>query len=170
MTHGPSDAAAVLAEFDKFIRDANGVPFTDQVRLDRRKIDVLLDRLRTALTDAPAEMMEKLDQLDELVQRAHAIPLTNEIRIERPEIYDLLDQLRMMRADSMTHRGGGTALNDAPSDLVAVLDELDELVHNAKAVPLTTQIRLDRLEIYELLDRLRVGIGSLARGDTQPRE
>jgi hypothetical protein len=169
MTHGRSDAAAVLAELDKFIRDANGVPLTDQVRLDRKKIDVFLDRLRTALIDAPAEMVAKLDQLDELVHRAPAIPLTNEIRIERLEIYDLLDQLRIMRADSTTHREGGTALNDAPSDLVAVLDELDELVHKAKAVPLTTQIRVDRLEIYELLDRLRVGIASIAGGDTQPR-
>jgi len=35
------------------------------------------------------------------------------------------------------------------------VDELDDLIHNAKLVPLTTQVRIDRDQIYNALDRLR---------------
>ena len=34
-------------------------------------------------------------------------------------------------------------------DVLVLIDRLDDLVHNAKAVPLTDQVRLDREEIYE---------------------
>lgn len=44
------------------------------------------------------------------------------------------------------------------SDVAALLDELDQLVHNAKAVPLTLQVRIDREQIYDILDRLRAAL------------
>jgi hypothetical protein len=50
-------------------------------------------------------------------------------------------------------------MNHGPSEAAALLDELDELVHQAKAIPLTTQIRIERREIYDLLDRLRSVLG-----------
>src|SRR5215204_497502 len=34
-------------------------------------------------------------------------------------------------------------------DVLVLIDKLDDLVHNAKAVPLTDQVRIDREEIYE---------------------
>jgi len=92
-------------------------------------------------------------QLDELVRRAPPIPLTSQVRIDRSEIYDSLDLLRALEADAMRERG--TA---AFSNSLAVLDELDALIQNAKPVPLTTQVRVDRTEIYRLLDRLREGL------------
>jgi hypothetical protein len=94
-----------------------------------------------------------LDQLDGLVRRAPAIPFTNQIRIDRIQIYDSLDLLRALQADATRERGDA-----APSDSLAVLDELDALIHNARPVPLTMQVRVDRSEIYELLDRLRAGL------------
>ena len=45
------------------------------------------------------------------------------------------------------------------SEAQAALDQLDELILNAKAVPLTTQVRLDRMEILTVLDRLRTALG-----------
>jgi hypothetical protein len=39
-----------------------------------------------------------------------------------------------------------------------LVDKLDDLIHNAKAVPLTGQVRIDREEIYEILDQMRVVI------------
>src|SRR5919202_1985371 len=36
--------------------------------------------------------------------------------------------------------------------------EIDDLVHNAKPVPLTDQVRVDREEIYDLLDQMRATI------------
>src|SRR4026209_856970 len=43
-------------------------------------------------------------------------------------------------------------------DVLVLIDKLDDLVHNAKAVPLTDQVRLDRGEIYEILDQMRATI------------
>jgi len=40
-------------------------------------------------------------------------------------------------------------------DVLELIDKLDDLVHNAKAVPLTDQVRIDRDSIYELLDEMR---------------
>jgi cell division septum initiation protein DivIVA len=40
-------------------------------------------------------------------------------------------------------------------DVLALIDKLDDLVHNARAVPLTDQVRIDREAIYDLLDQMR---------------
>jgi hypothetical protein len=40
-------------------------------------------------------------------------------------------------------------------DVLALIDELDELVHHARTVPLSEQVRLDRETLYGLLDRIR---------------
>lgn len=37
-------------------------------------------------------------------------------------------------------------------DVLVLIDKLDDLVHNAKPVPLTDQVRVDKEEIYDLLD------------------
>jgi hypothetical protein len=39
-----------------------------------------------------------------------------------------------------------------------LVDKLDDLIHNAKTVPLTGQVRIDREKFYEILDQLRVTI------------
>src|SRR2546430_9992265 len=43
-------------------------------------------------------------------------------------------------------------------DVLVLIDKLDDLVHNAKAVPLTDQVRIDREEIYDILDQMRATI------------
>ncbi|MBM3664330.1 MAG: ATP synthase F0 subunit B [Actinobacteria bacterium] len=40
-------------------------------------------------------------------------------------------------------------------DVLALIDKLDDLVHNARAVPLTDQVRIDREGVYEILDQMR---------------
>src|SRR5581483_4431486 len=40
-------------------------------------------------------------------------------------------------------------------DVLSLIDELDDLVHQARGVPLSEQVRLERDDLYELLDRLR---------------
>jgi len=42
--------------------------------------------------------------------------------------------------------------------VLGLIERLDELVQNAKAVPLTEQVRLDRDEIFALLDQMRATI------------
>ena len=43
-------------------------------------------------------------------------------------------------------------------DVLVLIDKLDDLVHNAKQVPLTDQVRVDKDEIYDLLDQMRATI------------
>jgi hypothetical protein len=43
-------------------------------------------------------------------------------------------------------------------DALELVDKLDDLIHNAKVVPLTGQVRVEREEIYKILDQLRVAI------------
>src|SRR5829696_3967923 len=45
-----------------------------------------------------------------------------------------------------------------PMDVLVLIHKLDQLVHNAKAVPLTDQVRIDREEIWEILDQMRATI------------
>src|SRR6187549_3754113 len=40
-------------------------------------------------------------------------------------------------------------------DVLVLIDKLDDVVHNARPVPLTDQVRVDREEIYDLLDQMR---------------
>jgi cell division septum initiation protein DivIVA len=43
-------------------------------------------------------------------------------------------------------------------DVLVLIDKLDDLVHNAKPVPLTDQVRVDREEIFDILDQMRATI------------
>src|SRR5437763_7771811 len=43
-------------------------------------------------------------------------------------------------------------------DVLVLIDKLDDLVHNAKPVPLTDQVRVDKEEIYDILDQMRAVI------------
>jgi len=40
-------------------------------------------------------------------------------------------------------------------DVLVLIDKLDELVQNAKSVPMTDQVRIDREEIWEIIDQMR---------------
>jgi cell division septum initiation protein DivIVA len=43
-------------------------------------------------------------------------------------------------------------------DVLVLIEKLDELIDNAKGVPMTTQVRIDREEIEEILDQMRATI------------
>src|SRR5436853_41155 len=43
-------------------------------------------------------------------------------------------------------------------DVLVLIDKLDDLVHNAKPVQLTDQVRVDKEEIYDILDQMRATI------------
>src|SRR5215212_1447344 len=47
-------------------------------------------------------------------------------------------------------------------DLLVLIDTLDDLVHNAKPVPLTDQVRVDKGQISDLLDQMRAAVPELA--------
>ena len=43
-------------------------------------------------------------------------------------------------------------------DVLVLIDKLDDLVHNAKPIPLTDNVRVDKEEIYDILDQMRATI------------
>src|SRR6187455_1051459 len=43
-------------------------------------------------------------------------------------------------------------------DVLVLIDKLDDLVHNAKQVPLTDTVRVEKEEIYDILDQMRASI------------
>src|ERR1700759_2874198 len=43
-------------------------------------------------------------------------------------------------------------------DVLVLIDKLDDLVHNAKLVPMTGQVRVHKDEIYHILDQMRATI------------
>jgi len=40
-------------------------------------------------------------------------------------------------------------------DVLVLIDKLDDVIHNARTVPLTDSVMLDREELYDLLDQMR---------------
>ena len=58
-----------------------------------------------------------------------------------------------LKEELARERTEGTAM-----DVLVLIDKLDDLVHNAKPVPLTDQVRVDKEEIYDLLDQMRATI------------
>ncbi len=43
-------------------------------------------------------------------------------------------------------------------DVLALIDKLDDLIHNARTVPFSDKVAIDREEIYELLDQMRSSV------------
>ena len=43
-------------------------------------------------------------------------------------------------------------------DVLVLIDKLDDLVNSAKGVPMTPQVRVDKEEIYDILDQMRATI------------
>jgi len=43
-------------------------------------------------------------------------------------------------------------------DVVVLIDKLDDTIHNANPMPLTDQVRVDKEELYDILDQMRASI------------
>jgi hypothetical protein len=43
-------------------------------------------------------------------------------------------------------------------DVLVLIDKLDDVVHSAKPVPFTDRVRVDKEEIYDILDQMRVTV------------
>ena len=43
-------------------------------------------------------------------------------------------------------------------DVLVLIDKLDDLIHNAKPVPMSDRVRVDKEEIYDILDQMRATI------------
>ena len=43
-------------------------------------------------------------------------------------------------------------------DVLVLIDKLDDVIHNARTVPLTDSVMIDREDIYDILDQMRATI------------
>src|SRR3954466_13921249 len=62
------------------------------------------------------------------------------------------------RAPAACRKRWGGSETGSQMDVLVLIDKLDDLVHNAKAVPLTDTVRVDKEEIYDILDQMRATI------------
>src|SRR3954454_7462138 len=62
------------------------------------------------------------------------------------------------RSPAACRKRWGGSETGSQMDVLVLIDKLDDLVHNAKAVPLTDTVRVDKEEIYDILDQMRATI------------
>src|SRR5829696_2456939 len=48
-------------------------------------------------------------------------------------------------------------------EILVLIDKLDDIVKNARPVPLTDQVRLDKQAIYDVLDEMRAELPEMLR-------
>ncbi len=94
------------------------------------------------------DVLVLIDKLDDLVHTAKAVPLTDTVRVDKEEIYDILDQMRATIPEEIKQARW----------IVKERQEMLAEAHNAKQVPLTDQVRVDKEEIYDILDQMRATI------------
>src|SRR3954454_9959794 len=117
-------------------------------------------RLRVRDGDEPA-------QPDAGARGRHALP-HGQPAVQFPELERRQGARDVRRQDRRSRPGArGPALEGraraltkrtVPMDVLVLIDKLDDLVHNAKPVPLTDQVRVDKEEIYDILDQMRATI------------
>ena len=86
-----------------------------------------------------------IDYLDDLVHNAKSVPLTDQVRIDAHTLREAVDVVDAALPPDVRRR----------AEAVRLLERLDALVRDAKAVPMTSQVRFDKDELYEVLDALR---------------
>ncbi|HEX8054372.1 MAG TPA: hypothetical protein VF517_15395 [Thermoleophilaceae bacterium] len=95
-----------------------------------------------------------VDQLEAMIRDAKETPILGGARIDRESVYDLVDQMRasiefvLLDEDHGTYRGAGA---------LVPLDELDTFMYDAKSVPLTGSVRVDRDRLLAIVGRVRQG-------------
>lgn len=95
------------------------------------------------------DLLIAIDSLDDLVHNARAVPLSDQVRMPRG------------RLEAAVRDVYDTLPADLPTRLEAegLLERLDTLARDAKPLPLTDQVRVDKDELYEILDAIRRLVG-----------
>lgn len=86
-----------------------------------------------------------IDLLDDLVHNARYVPLTDQVMVRRDELESAVGQVRDLLPADLRRRAEADGL----------LERLETLVRNAKPMPLGSTVRVDKGELYEILDRIR---------------
>ncbi len=95
------------------------------------------------------DILVAIDAFDDLLHKARLVPLTDQVRLKPDVLAHHVAQIHEHLLPDMRARAVAEG----------ILERLGVLVRDAKPVPLTEQVRVNRDELYEVLDALR---GALA--------
>jgi hypothetical protein len=98
--------------------------------------------------------------LDDLIQEAPAVPLTDSVRLDENVLRAAVGRVR---SEATKLFGSEPVREGAIGDLCGALDGLEELVGTAKAVPLSSQVRVNKERFYDRLDRVRESLPGAIR-------
>jgi hypothetical protein len=147
---------AAVDALDHLVDRARGIPLTDGARVGAEEFDAAVERIRSAaragLGLLPGHNLERA--IDDLGAATRRIPLTSKLAVSRTRVQDALDRIRT----------GVAPLEQPQTPLAAAIDAVDELVRQARIVPLTPQVRLEAPELHEALSRLRSLTADLPSG------
>jgi hypothetical protein len=102
-------------------------------------------------------ILQAIDRLDDVIHAAPPVPLTASVRLDEAL---LRAAVGVIRTEANQLFGSPSAHGGPIGEMFGALDELDELVATAKAIPLTDQVRVSKERAYEHLDRVRRSLPS----------
>jgi hypothetical protein len=144
---------------DDLIHNAPRTPLSDDARINREKLLAGVARVRAGLQAAVGQPSltrtgRLLGELEQLAERARPVRLVGGVRLDTERAFALIDGMRAAIADDVaTDRG-----HDRPgpgSAVDAVLVALEDLLANARPVPLSDEVRLDPAALGAALATLR---------------
>ncbi|HVE69132.1 MAG TPA: hypothetical protein VNB64_11170 [Solirubrobacteraceae bacterium] len=145
----------ILDSLDHLMHHAKPMPLGDAARVEPDVVERLARELRQevdrAIGSPPALRMHELEELGARTVFAQG---------EAACVERLVSLSRAARAGAGQDTPDGQARE--------LLDRLDALVADAKPVPLSSEVRLDREAVYEILDGVRIVVPDL--GASAPEE
>jgi hypothetical protein len=147
----------IVAQLEEVAREAIPVPLLREVRVDRERVYELLDQIRANIPDdirilrgdgpAPDRPLPDsylaLDVVDDLVRDARTAPLSDMVRFDPAELSAAVERVR----SAVVLEGASAAL--------PIVDRLRDMIDTAKKVPFSSDIKLDREELYDVIDVVR---------------
>ena len=153
------DTLQAIDELDDLVNDARAVLFTAQARLDPDALRTAVERLRRAVTAEfgllSAAQLDPVAEIEALAAAAKPVPFTSYVRIDRDAIIGKLDELRRGLPEAIAAKRGVPYEQPPSAAALVTIDELDDLIHMARVVPLTDQVRLERADLDSRIATLR---------------
>lgn len=94
------------------------------------------------------DILIAIDKLDDTIHNAKPFPMTDQVRLNPEKLRREVEDVH----STLPHEARKRAEADG------LLERLDVLIRDAKPVPFTQQIRIDKDQLYEVLDGLRHAI------------
>jgi hypothetical protein len=117
-----------------------------------------------------------MNRLDAVVERARPVPLVrSQVILDRESVYDVLDGMRASLPEAIKatrwlrkkrEDAGDAPLRDGDvvsGDVLTNIDALDDLIHNARPVPLTDSVRVSRDRLASILAQMRADLMPLGQ-------